>query len=71
MTDETAGPLDGRVRMGAAPWPEGPRSRRLPEARRRQADRTRGLTILLLARPDLAGVHAPADFAAECLRWCV
>lgn len=36
---------------------------------RRAAARSRGLTALLRARPDLRGVHAPADFAVESLRW--
>jgi hypothetical protein len=38
---------------------------------RRAAARTRDLTALLRDRPDLAGVHAPADFAVEAVRWCV
>jgi hypothetical protein len=38
---------------------------------RRAAARTRDLTALLRERPDLAGVHAPADFAVDALRWCV
>jgi hypothetical protein len=38
---------------------------------RRAAARTRDLTALLRERPDLVGVHAPADFAVEALRWCV
>jgi hypothetical protein len=38
---------------------------------RRAAARTRDLTALLRDRPDLAGVHAPADFAVDALRWCV
>ena len=37
---------------------------------RREAARTRDLTALLQQRPDLAGVHLPADFAAEAVRWC-
>ena len=40
-------------------------------ARRRAAARTRDLTALLRERPDLAGVHRPADFAVESARWCV
>jgi len=39
-------------------------------AQRRAAARTRDLTALLRQRPDLAGVHAPADFAVEAVRWC-
>jgi hypothetical protein len=38
---------------------------------RREAARSRDLTALLRDRPDLAGVHAPADFAADSVRWCV
>ena len=38
---------------------------------RRQAAWTRDLTALLQQRPELAGVHLPADFAAEALRWCI
>jgi hypothetical protein len=38
---------------------------------RRAAARTRDLTVLLRDRPDLEGVHAPADFAVHALRWCV
>jgi hypothetical protein len=38
---------------------------------RRAAARTRDLTALLRERPDLAGVHAPADFAVDAVRWCV
>jgi hypothetical protein len=37
---------------------------------RRAAARTRDLTALLRERPDLAGVHAPADFAVDAVRWC-
>ena len=40
-------------------------------AQRRAAARSRDLTALLRERPDLAGVHAPADFAVEAVRWCV
>jgi hypothetical protein len=40
-------------------------------AQARAARRTRELTELLLARPDLVGTHAPADFAFEALRWTV
>jgi hypothetical protein len=38
---------------------------------RRAAARTRDLTALLRERPDLAGVHPPADFAVDAVRWCV
>jgi hypothetical protein len=38
---------------------------------RRSAARTRDLTALMRERPDLSGVHAPADFAVDALRWCV
>ncbi len=40
-------------------------------AQARAARRSRELTELLLARPDLLGTHAPADFAFEALRWTV
>ena len=39
-------------------------------AQRRAAARTRDLSALLRERPDLAGVHAPADFAVDAVRWC-
>ena len=38
---------------------------------RRAAARTRDLTALLRDRPDLVGVHAPADFSVDATRWCV
>ena len=38
---------------------------------RRQAARSQRLSELLRQRPDLAGVHAPADWADEAVRWCV
>lgn len=38
---------------------------------RRRAARSRDLTALLRDRPDLFGVHAPADFAVDGVRWCV
>ena len=38
---------------------------------RRAAARSRDLTALLRDRPDLSGVHAPADFAVDALRWCI
>ncbi|NUR09211.1 MAG: hypothetical protein HOQ22_13705 [Nocardioidaceae bacterium] len=44
--------------------------RRTASQQRRAAARTRDLTALLRERPDLAGVHAPADFAADSVRWC-
>ena len=37
---------------------------------RRAAARSRDLTALLRERPDLAGVHAPADFAVDAVCWC-
>ena len=39
-------------------------------AQRGAAARTRDLSALLRERPDLAGVHAPADFAVDAVRWC-
>lgn len=38
---------------------------------RRRAARSRDLTALLRDRPDLVGVHAPADMAADAVRWCI
>jgi hypothetical protein len=38
---------------------------------RRRAARSRDLTALLHNRPDLTGVHAPADFAVDAVRWGV
>jgi hypothetical protein len=47
------------------------RSGRPPDGQRRRAAHARDLTALLRERPDLSGVYAPADFAADALRWCV
>jgi hypothetical protein len=45
---------------------------RLAAARqRRAAAHTRDLTALLRERPDLVGVHPPADFTVDSLPWCV
>jgi hypothetical protein len=38
-------------------------------ARDRAARNVRGLAELLTLRPELRGVHAPADFAADAIRW--
>ena len=38
---------------------------------RRRAARSRDLTALLRERPDLAGVHAPADLTVDAVRWSV
>jgi hypothetical protein len=38
---------------------------------RRRAARSRDLTALLHKRPDLAGVHAPADLTVAAVRWSV
>jgi hypothetical protein len=52
--------------------------RRTPKGRRRdraaaardRADRTAaGLSELLARRPDLRGVHAPADWLDDAIRW--
>jgi hypothetical protein len=41
-----------------------------PEAARERADRTmQGLSELLDARPELHGVHPPADWAYDAVRW--
>lgn len=37
---------------------------------RRAAARARDLAALLRDRPELSGVHAPADFAVDSVRWC-
>ena len=62
------------ARVEAAPdrgVPEDARGDRLAAAaQRRAAARVRDLTALLRERPDLAGVHAPADFAVDAVRWC-
>ena len=40
------------------------------QAARERADRSlRGLAALLDARPELRGVHAPADWAYHAVRW--
>lgn len=36
---------------------------------RRAAARARDLTALLSERPELSGVHAPADFLVDAVRW--
>lgn len=47
------------------------REQRLTAAQqRRAAARARDLTALLRERPELSGVHAPADVAVESVRWC-
>jgi hypothetical protein len=47
------------------------REQRLTAAQqRRAAARARDLTALLRERPELSGVHAPADFAVDAVRWC-
>lgn len=38
-------------------------------AERRELVRTGALTDLFERRPDLAGVHPPADLSAEALLW--
>jgi hypothetical protein len=35
----------------------------------RSVTRARGLTDLLIRRPELVGVYDPADVTAEALRW--
>jgi hypothetical protein len=35
----------------------------------RAVTRARGLTDLLVRRPELTGVYLPADVTAEALRW--
>jgi hypothetical protein len=51
-----------------------PRGEQPPEGAPRQAraaTRMRGLTALMVKRPDLTGVYGPADIAAEAVRWSV
>ena len=45
--------------------------RLLAAKQRREAARSRDLTALLRGRPDLQGVHAPADLAVDAVRWSV
>jgi hypothetical protein len=46
------------------------RAQRAADAqKRRAAARSRDLTALLRERPDLVGVHAPADFAVDAVSW--
>lgn len=40
-------------------------------AERRRAERSKELIDLQQERPDLVGAYAPADFAADALRWAV
>ena len=40
-------------------------------AERRAAERTRELVDLQLARPEVVGAYAPAEFAADAVRWAV
>ena len=74
-TDLTAAPTAPTVALVGQLQPvaetEEARSDRLAAAaQRRAAARTRDLSALLRDRPDLAGVHAPADFAVDAVRWC-
>lgn len=50
------------------PRPDAP-ARVLLLKERRSAGRAAALDALLRERPDLAGVHRPADLAAEAVRW--
>ena len=68
-TDPTC--LVGRLHPVADTGADEARGERLAAAaRRRAAARTRDLGALLRERPDLAGVHAPADFTVDAVRWC-
>ena len=61
---ETSQPPDSTIRTPGRGRPHG------AEAARERADRTlRGLSELLDARPELQGVHAPADWAYDAVRW--
>lgn len=75
VTDVTAAPTAPAVALvetvQSVADPQDARNDRLAAAaQRRAAARTRDLTALLRERPDLAGVHAPADFAVDAVRWC-
>lgn len=59
---EVAG--DGSVRSARA-------ARLALMAERRAAERTRELVDLQLTRPELVSAYAPAEFAAEAVRWSV
>jgi hypothetical protein len=74
-TDLTTAPTEPTVALVEQLHPDHDadqaRSDRLAAAaQRRAAARTRDLSALLRERPDLAGVHAPADFAVDAVRWC-
>jgi hypothetical protein len=52
--------------------PRDERARRLARlAERRRADRARELIVLEQERPEVVKAYAPAEFAAEALRWTV
>jgi hypothetical protein len=71
MTAAPTGALGGQLHRVADTDTDEARSERLAAAtQRRAAARTRDLSALLRERPDLAGVHAPADFAVDAVRWC-
>ena len=64
------------MRETSRPPESGPRAARRrgrphgAQAARERADRTmRGLSRLLDARPELLGVHPPADWAYDAVRW--
>lgn len=72
MHTETRRPALAPPRTAAVTDLERVRADRAANAQqRRAAARTRDLTALLRGRPDLAGVHAPADFTVDAVRWCV
>jgi hypothetical protein len=54
-----------------AATPGSPRPRDEVLRQRRAAARAQGVVALLQRRPDLAGVHLPADLTAEAVRWSV
>ena len=73
--DLTAAPIARTVALAGQLHPvadagEARSDRLAAAAQRRAAARTRDLSALLRERPDLAGVHAPADFAVDAVRWC-
>ena len=74
-TDLTAAPTAPTVALVEQLHPvadadQARRDRLAAAAQRRAAARTRDLSALLRERPDLAGVHAPADFAVDAVQWC-
>ena len=67
-----SGPAAGSVRAEAAfPTPQPKTAMAKAAMQRRHAAHSRELVSLLGRRPDLAGVHTPADLTATALTWSV